>query len=53
MVIKIMTMMKITITVLFRGDDEDDGYDDEMMATEVEFVNAVSAGGSVKFLPAV
>ena len=31
-------------------DDNDDHNDDE---AEVEFVSAVSAGGSVKFLPAV
>ena len=37
MVIKIMTIMKMTITVLFRGDDEDDGCDDEMMAMMIMF----------------
>ena len=30
--------------------DDDDDYDDD--DAEVEFVHAVSAGGSVKFLPA-
>ena len=31
----------------------DDTFIDDVVFTEVEFVHAVSAGGSVKFLPAV
>ena len=36
MVIKMRTMIKMS--VLFRGDDEDDGYNDEMIAMMNMFI---------------
>ena len=43
-----------SITIMKSVDNDENVVDlGKMMRTEVEFVHAVSAGGSVKFLPAV
>ena len=62
MMVTMTTMMLIIIVILItrgRGREaavrERGGviYKSEQVAPEVEFVHAVTAGGSVKFLPAV
>ena len=61
MMVTMTTMMLIIIVILTRGRGREAAvrerggviYKSEQVAPEGEFVHAITAGGSVKFLPAV